>query len=55
MAAGRTNRRWTAREVLTCPLHWFPLKSDDRQVQCHVMEWLGKVQAEEVGCGFTSG
>src|SRR5204862_100670 len=34
MASGRTNRRWTAREVLTCPLHWFPLKSDDRQVQC---------------------
>jgi hypothetical protein len=35
----------------------FPLESQEAQVQgqCHVMQWLGKVQAEEVGWGLTPG
>jgi len=38
MAAGRTHRRWTAREVLSCPLPpacaWEPLKPDAVGVSC---------------------
>ena len=35
----------------------FPLESYDSQVQlqCHVVEWVGNVPAEEVGWGLTSG
>jgi len=39
MAAGRTNRRWTAREVLSCPLPpvsaWEPLKPEVGAMSCH--------------------
>ena len=39
------------------PCHRFLLESYDCQVQlqCHVVEWFGNVQAEAVGEGITSG
>jgi len=57
MAAGRTNRRWTAREVLSCPLPqacaWEASKPDG--VLSHVVGRWVKGPAEELGWSLTPG
>ncbi len=55
MAAGRTHRRWTACEVLSC--RRFPLERHTRLmgVECHVASKSVMVPAEELVWSLTSG
>src|SRR5215471_4382654 len=57
MAAGRTHRRWTTREVLACP--WVPISAGEapnpERMQCDVAGCLVKMPAEGVGRGSRQG
>ena len=46
-AAGRTNRRWAAREVLSCPLTRLPLEATTAKCSCRVMVWSGWCKAQQ--------
>jgi hypothetical protein len=57
MAAGRTHRRWTTREVLSCPLPKVPLERYRRQIwlASSVARKSGKRLAEALGGKLASG